>query len=91
VDFIKIDVEGAELSVLAGMKRALESCARLAMIVELNPTAQRAAGHEPSDLVEALLANGFSIYEMRMDGLTLMNRSFPQDHLNNMLCLKGGI
>lgn len=57
---VKIDVEGAELEVLHGMTRLLQSPS-LCLIVEWHPTLQAAAGYEPAALPTHLLDLGFTL------------------------------
>jgi FkbM family methyltransferase len=59
-DLVKIDVEGAELDVLAGMPRLLASPATK-LVVEWHPVLQRAAGYAAGALPRALLDHGFSL------------------------------
>lgn len=69
---VKIDVEGGELEVLAGMTRLLQSSS-LRLIVEWHPTLQQAAGHPPDALPLHLLELGFMLqlvshtYATRLD------------------------
>jgi len=59
-DLVKIDVEGAELDVLAGMARLLRSPG-IALVVEWHPLLQEKAGHEADALPRMLLENGFRL------------------------------
>ncbi|HUR34924.1 MAG TPA: FkbM family methyltransferase [Vicinamibacterales bacterium] len=59
-DFVKIDVEGAELDVLAGMPRLL-AYPRVHLAVEWHPLLQRAAGYAPDALPRMLLDGGFRV------------------------------
>jgi FkbM family methyltransferase len=59
-DLVKIDVEGAELDVLAGTPRLLAQPA-VQLIVEWHPVLQQAAGYAPDALPRALLDAGFAI------------------------------
>jgi FkbM family methyltransferase len=59
-DFIKIDVEGAELDALEGMTRLL-SHPGLTLVVEWHPRLQEAAGHPADALPRLLLRNRFTL------------------------------
>jgi len=59
-DFIKIDVEGAELDALEGMTRLLTHRG-LTLVVEWHPRLQEAAGHPADALPRVLLRNGFTL------------------------------
>lgn len=67
-DLVKIDVEGAELEVLGGMRRILQAPA-VRLIVEWHPLLQQSAGHAPDALPHTLLRHGFGLY--RLQGRTL--------------------
>lgn len=53
-DLIKIDVEGAELSVIEGLERILTSPAPPKLIIEHNPISCAAAGYRPGDIFAKL-------------------------------------
>lgn len=57
---VKIDVEGAELEVLAGMERLL-AAPGLVLIVEWDPVLQEMAGFAPDALPRWLLARGWRL------------------------------
>jgi FkbM family methyltransferase len=59
-DLVKIDVEGAELEVLAGMPCIL-AAETVRLIVEWHPILQEAAGHAPDALPRTLLDRGFTL------------------------------
>ena len=61
VDFVKIDVEGAELEVLAGMSGMLRSNPDIQLIIEWNPLIQQTAGYAPGQLPEFLIESGFEL------------------------------
>ncbi|MDP7510867.1 MAG: FkbM family methyltransferase [Dehalococcoidia bacterium] len=54
VDLVKVDVEGAEMDVLAGMEQLLQRSDRLRLIVEFNPSLLRNAGVDPVELFNRL-------------------------------------
>jgi FkbM family methyltransferase len=66
VDFIKIDVQGAELSALKGTQRILRENQDVKVLFEYWPYGLRRAGHEPSELISYLLNLGFGIRSMRI-------------------------
>jgi FkbM family methyltransferase len=65
LDLAKIDVEGAEIEVLNGMKRILDQKKRPVLLVEWSPACQVAAGHPPDELIHKLRNLG---YEPRILG-----------------------
>jgi len=58
-ELAKIDVEGAELDVLEGMRGLIEASERLSLLVEWNPSCQRSAGRDPLELPGRLRELGF--------------------------------
>lgn len=58
VGVIKIDVEGAEIQALRGMERILTTSPRIALFIEVNPVALRAAGSSTEVLLERLRSLG---------------------------------
>jgi FkbM family methyltransferase len=67
IDFIKIDVEGAELEVLRGADAVLRRFHPL-LLVELNPSALRERGAEPEQLLQALDDLGYETWEVGRRG-----------------------
>ncbi len=61
VDFVKIDVEGAEIEVLRGMQGILEANPAIALVIEWNYPALQAAGHAPLELPRFLIEMGFTL------------------------------
>jgi len=59
VDVVKIDVEGAELEVLAGMRRIIERNPGLAIIVEFGPSHLERIGTSPEHWLAAFAAHGY--------------------------------
>jgi FkbM family methyltransferase len=68
VDFVKIDVEGAEPIVLAGMVGIIARSPHLALLLESNPQALRCGGVEPRQFVELLQEFGFRVDAIQPDG-----------------------
>ena len=59
VDAIKIDVEGAELKVIKGAKNLLSRPDKPLLMLEVNPSALRAAGTTPEELFSEVLSFGY--------------------------------
>lgn len=62
LDVVKIDVEGAELDVLAGMGRLLAENADLAIVAEFGPSHLRRVGIDPVGWFDAFAAQRFEIW-----------------------------
>lgn len=60
VDVVKLDIEGAEIGALRGMRRTIASSPRLTMIMEYNPQALKAFDHDPQLALGEVLGLGFS-------------------------------
>lgn len=54
IDVVKLDVEGAEVDALRGMRRTLTDKSELAVFVECNPTALATAGSSVRELLDEL-------------------------------------
>lgn len=62
---VKIDVEGAEESVIGGMGRLLEVCPKdVTILIELSPHWWPDQSRRPTDVLKPLLDAGFCPYEM---------------------------
>ncbi len=62
LDLIKIDVEGAEMSVIRGMKKTIQKSENLRVIMEFCPAHLRQNGVEPAALLECLGDYGFTLH-----------------------------
>lgn len=63
VDFVKIDVEGAELLVLQGATKLLASQDAPVILFEVNEDTARMLGVRTADVKKLLAANGYELYE----------------------------
>ena len=86
VDFIKADVEGYEMKVLAG---ADETLARFSprLMIEVNPDALIRFGASAEDMIRALRARKYSIYESAWRGLRPFKRLPPPGKYTNLIAL----
>jgi methyltransferase FkbM-like protein len=74
MDFIKIDVQGYELSVLRGAARVLETNADIVVLLESWPHGLRAAGDTPMALVDYLSKEcGLQLYGVKGRRLTFFD------------------
>ena len=69
VHFIKIDTEGAEALIVAGMKRLIAENADLKMAVELSPYALEDLGSSASELLSMLEELDFRFYDLGLGPL----------------------
>ena len=60
VDVVKMDIEGAELAALRGMRATIANSPDLSLVMEYNPAALRAFGHEPAAALDEVLNLGFT-------------------------------
>ncbi|MDP9339204.1 MAG: FkbM family methyltransferase [Acidobacteriota bacterium] len=67
VDFIKLDVEGAELSVLHGASRLLSGASRPAILVEVQDLRTTPWGYRARDIVQFLTSLGYRWYALAPD------------------------
>lgn len=95
VDVVKMDIEGAEPLALEGMPVLLASPS-LILFIEFSPVAIRRAGYDPSDMLETLAVNGFTLHEIHEETEQLVPveisgfaARFKGDAYANLLCRKG--
>jgi len=62
INFIKIDVEGLEFSVLNGMKNILKNNKKIKILFEFMPKNIMEVGFVPIDLLNYITSNGFKLY-----------------------------
>jgi len=73
-DFVKIDVEGAELEVLQGLSGLVCGDRPRAVLVEVNPACLEAAGASPAALLEWLEEHGFAPLELADEQAGVVHR-----------------
>jgi FkbM family methyltransferase len=84
VNLVKMDIEGAEISGLRGMKRTIANSPNLILVMEYNPQALKAFGHDPIAALNEVQSFGFSkIKAIEMDG-RLTNLTHQPDHLQKL-------
>lgn len=73
LDFVKIDVQGHELSVLKGMKSVIAANPKLKIYFEYWPHGIRNAGASPIEVLEFLTDAGFQLYSPKLELLKPSN------------------
>ncbi|MEQ9364044.1 MAG: FkbM family methyltransferase [Leptospirales bacterium] len=67
VDFIKIDTQGAEASILSGMQTLLDRNAAMKIVMEFGPDSIRGFGFDPRVLLNSLRKRGYILYDINED------------------------
>lgn len=88
IGFVKIDVEGGEPRVLAGMRETISRSPEIAMLVEYNPTALRCGGTAPEELTRFLAETGFAVQAALSDGTWGAIPDLRDGEVVNLLCLR---
>jgi len=98
IDFVKMDIEGAEILALKGMKKILRESKNLKLFVEFSKDALQDSGSNPEDLLNILENEGFTIYYVHdiKNKIILADRNLLMTSENyktktiNLLCRKEG-
>lgn len=64
IDFIKMDIEGAEWAALQGMSRLLMKNKNLKIISEFWPLGLKRSGFAPEEYLKSLVQSGFELYHV---------------------------
>jgi hypothetical protein len=65
IDFIKMDIQGAEGRAVQGMSNLLKKNKDVAILSEFWPMGLKRSGIEPREYLKLLLAHGFKLYEIK--------------------------
>lgn len=93
IDFVKIDVQGADLAVLEGMSGLIEANPEILLSVEFWPFGLRGFGDEAKDMLDFLLSRDFRLFDLRAgeaspEGL-LRTYGMSKHRFTNLLTIKG--
>ena len=95
VDVMKIDVEGAELSVLRGMRQTAARLPGLKIIIEYCPANLNGAGVAPREVFNELRSQQFNLQAIRPDGgvkaiglFEELERNLNPSGYVNLLCVR---
>lgn len=84
VNVVKMDIEGAELGALRGMRQLIQDTPDLVIIMEYNPQALKAFNHDPLAALDEILEMGFrNIQIVQADG-TLRDVTHQRDYLREL-------
>jgi FkbM family methyltransferase len=70
IDFIKMDIEGAELFALKGMTKLLSSANKPILVLEMTLSMMKQAGYSPGELLLFLSSYGYKCYAFTPGGLS---------------------
>ena len=82
VDILKIDVEGWELNVFAGLEQTIAASQHLTIFCEFNPAAQKFAGHTAAELPQWFLDRNFSLAYADHGQLRPISKSMTSDFVS---------
>ena len=97
VDFIKLDIQGAECAAVQGARQLIARSAPLCLITEFWPAGMRAFGDQPGQYLEELSVHGFHIAVIEpgwrprlvpVVGATALRALVEQDEEVNLFCRK---
>lgn len=94
VDVVKMDIEGAEMGALRGMKRTIENSPNLALVMEYNPLGLKAFDNDPVAALQEVRAMGFTqICVIEADGVLTDYTSdiVGMEHLTQRLMQNMGV
>jgi len=94
VNFVKIDVEGADGKVLKGMTKLIERSPNMKIMIEFHPRAIEKSGITTEEFLD-LLENYFRIYKVEEENLIETNKkelrekyTIKNDKLVNLFCFR---
>jgi len=77
IDLIKMDIEGAEMMALKGMKETIENNKKMMIFTEFWPYGIEKSGHSPKDFIEQLNQFEFQIFTLKEGKKEKITHDFP--------------
>lgn len=84
VDLVKMDIEGAEIGALRGMQKTISNSPNLKLVMEYNPQALKAFGHDPVTALQEVQSFGFAKVELIEEDGRLTNLTDQPAHLQSL-------
>lgn len=95
IDFIKIDIQGAEYSVLKGMRTLFRNNKELKLLTEFWPIGLKRSGIDPYQYLDLLLSFEFNLYLIENEKMTpvdpqslLKTFTIEKENYANLFCSK---
>jgi FkbM family methyltransferase len=88
LDFMKMDVEGAEPLVFVGMRHTIVSSQKISLLVEYNPQALRSGNIIPEQFLRDLREMDFEIQIIPNDATMIQTLDGAENEVINILCRK---
>jgi FkbM family methyltransferase len=98
IDYIKMDIEGAEAAAIEGMSDLLERHPNAKIVTEFLPVGLKRSGVEPEDYLKLLLKHGFRLYHVNEVEKTIEPVDIPRlletytpgrANFTTLLCTRG--
>jgi FkbM family methyltransferase len=84
IDFVKIDAEGHEFNILSGMQKILSNNDKIKLKIEFYYKLIKESGNEPSNLLDLLIKNKFSLFDLRDKNKKVTKDEFLKKYSQNI-------
>lgn len=91
INFVKMDVEGAEYDVIEGMKKTLKLNPNLKMLCEFSPKQIKEHGLEPENILDQLVRCGFKIYPITTAGEKIIPIDYSKPVISEIMRIGHGL
>ncbi len=78
IDFIKMDIQGAEVGAIEGMTKLLKRNPNIRILTEFWPIGLKGFGRGAEEYLELLIKHGFKIYNLRREDKKIEHVSVPE-------------